>query len=370
MMPIEAIRGQAISCAGEISEADSEGSDPPAFAESTPMELVREYENTRKNIQVVVSRTTVHEVHEKASDKVSVTRRPDESSSDVPPPPRHEASATLSPRRSDEESSRDLSTRRRRDTGSLESTRCSRLPENHNTRPTSPKKERSASPGLDRMNAPSSVVSEPSVGNIPSIVKEEDTKEVGAPEDSAHSAQDTGVIYRGKRGEKITRAEWLELEEKKKKKKKKNRRNDPPPVLEWGGGLLQKVDKAAQILEDKRIAAEPLARYEIDASLDEQLRQRARWEDPFFGGIPQEDAVSTTRTNDKAAAALSGSGTAQSVARPKCRFPCPENRFGIKPGYRWDGVIRGNKFEERLAAEKNRRRHEETESYKWSVADI
>lgn len=38
---------------------------------------------------------------------------------------------------------------------------------------------------------------------------------------------------------------------------------------------------------------------------------------------------------------------------PVSQFSAPANRFGIKPGYRWDGVVRGNQFESKFLKNQN-----------------
>jgi len=37
----------------------------------------------------------------------------------------------------------------------------------------------------------------------------------------------------------------------------------------------------------------------------------------------------------------------------RCKFQSPANRFMIKAGYRWDGVDRGNGYEQRYIETKN-----------------
>eukprot|EP00914_Ancora_sagittata_P002220 GHVO01004967.1.p1 GENE.GHVO01004967.1~~GHVO01004967.1.p1 ORF type:complete len:122 (+),score=26.14 GHVO01004967.1:269-634(+) len=108
-------------------------------------------------------------------------------------------------------------------------------------------------------------------------------------------------------------------------------------VLEWGKGLVQKEDTQRKKIEDAKTAAEPLARYSIDEDYASQLKQQERWDDPM------------KKDNE---------WVEEKDGRPQCRFPAPFNRYQIRPGYRWDGVIRGTGFEERFEEakiEKSRR---------------
>uniref|UniRef100_A0A0G4F4F0 BUD13 homolog n=1 Tax=Chromera velia CCMP2878 TaxID=1169474 RepID=A0A0G4F4F0_9ALVE len=173
------------------------------------------------------------------------------------------------------------------------------------------------------------------------------------------------VIYRDKQGRKITQEEWQKQNEKKRKREK-----SPPQKLEWGRGLVQNKKDEDKAAEEARIAAQPLARYDIDDALDMDLKQRGRWGDPLAnlggGGEEGDEDLDPSQTGEGASAAAERPRKAE----PRCPHPSPPNRFGIPAGYRWDGQIRGNKYEERWIAARHRDQEKRDEAYKAQMEGI
>lgn len=155
------------------------------------------------------------------------------------------------------------------------------------------------------------------------------------------------TVYRDKTGGKISRDEYMETRMRKRKK----RQAEPEQQIEWGGGVVQKDAEAKKLEEIQSIVAEPFQRFDIAASYDKELREKVRTDDPAmqFATIEKAD---------------------QKAARPKCRFPAPTNRFGIPPGYRWDGKVRSNGYERRWFEAKDGRKRQATENYRSSMADM
>ena len=48
----------------------------------------------------------------------------------------------------------------------------------------------------------------------------------------------------------------------------------------------------------------------------------------------------------------------------------PPNRFGIRPGYRWDGVERSNGFEKLYFTKLSEKKALKDMAYKWSVENM
>ncbi|GAA98456.1 hypothetical protein E5Q_05142 [Mixia osmundae IAM 14324] len=158
-----------------------------------------------------------------------------------------------------------------------------------------------------------------------------------------------GTVYRDKKGRRIdTKAERAaELRAKREKEEKEMAK------MEWGKGLVQREDKEAKRREEERLLAKPMARYADDRDMNDELKQRERWNDPAARFL-----TSKTETSRKS-------------TRPQYNGPAPApNRFGIKPGYRWDGVDRGNGFEKKLLQQANLKKTQNAQAYAWSTYDM
>ncbi|KAK4166652.1 putative pre-mRNA splicing protein [Cladorrhinum sp. PSN259] len=101
----------------------------------------------------------------------------------------------------------------------------------------------------------------------------------------------------------------------------------------------------------------PLARGRDDAELNMQQKEEERWNDPMAQFLAAGDAGGTATLKKK-----KGIGK-----RPVYKGAAPPNRYGIKPGYRWDGVDRGNGFEAERFKAINRREMNKGLEYAWQM---
>ncbi|KAL4804066.1 Pre-mRNA-splicing factor of RES complex-domain-containing protein, partial [Aspergillus unguis] len=153
------------------------------------------------------------------------------------------------------------------------------------------------------------------------------------------------TIYRDASGRIINvamkRAEARRVEEEKKIKEAQ--------AKEALMGDVQRAerDDRRQALEEAR--AMPLARTAEDEELNEELKAQSRWNDP------------AARFLTKGPEGKSRTG------KPLYKGAFQPNRYGIRPGHRWDGVDRSNGFEKEWFAARNRKGRMEALEYEWQM---
>lgn len=163
--------------------------------------------------------------------------------------------------------------------------------------------------------------------------------------DSEVSGKGQETIYRDASGRIINvamkRAEARRKAEEEEKKKALE--------LEAMKGDVQRSEKEQrkQKLEDAKYIS--VARYADDEDLNDELKERERWNDP-------------------AAQFMTKKSTKQSVTgKPLYQGAGPPNRYSIRPGHRWDGVDRSNGFEKEYFAAQNRRQANKDLNYAWQM---
>jgi pre-mRNA-splicing factor CWC26 len=172
--------------------------------------------------------------------------------------------------------------------------------------------------------------------------EDEDKREAAkVAKELGSAAQET--IYRDASGRIINvamkRAEArkkAEDEERKQKEKDKAARGD-----------VQNAEAAKRKRQLQDAKTMTIARYADDAELNDELKERGHWNDPASGFLRKK----------KAGRSITGKPLYQGAFQP--------NRYGIRPGHRWDGVDRGNGFETQWFSSRNRKANVEKLEYQW-----
>jgi pre-mRNA-splicing factor CWC26 len=169
------------------------------------------------------------------------------------------------------------------------------------------------------------------------------------PESTGRNAE---VVVRDRRG----RNKEYEYDFEKEKKKMEAEEERKKTYDKWGKGLKQfeEIEKRRQ--EYAHEASKPLARFADDEDLKDHLRNQERIDDPMLQYMRKK------RKEENASRGV--------MEKPKYRGDFPDNRFNIRPGYRWDGVDRSNGYEKKYFAMISSKKSMEEEAYKYSTEDM
>lgn len=176
--------------------------------------------------------------------------------------------------------------------------------------------------------------------------KEERRKMVEAGLDAGGKAQET--IYRDASGRIINvamkRAELRRKAEEDERKKVEE--------LESSKGDVQRREKEARLRQLEDAKTLKVSRYADDEEMNAELKEKDRWNDPAMQFLSSG----------------TGGSKGKSKSNRKVYMGASEpNRYGIKPGYRWDGVDRSTGFERQWFAARNKITATKELEYAWEM---
>ncbi|RHZ23354.1 hypothetical protein DYB37_000270 [Aphanomyces astaci] len=137
------------------------------------------------------------------------------------------------------------------------------------------------------------------------------------------------------------------------------RKREAKEEFEWGTGKVRKEELRSHQQELDAMRAKPFARHNDDAELESLRKAKPRAFDPMESSLFKDDVDDTAKKGPK-------KNQKPTYAGP----PAPPNRFNIPPGYRWDGVVRGNNWEEKALLQVNARKAHKQDMYQWATADM
>lgn len=191
--------------------------------------------------------------------------------------------------------------------------------------------------------------------------------------DASAAGQNAETVYRDKRGKKLDMlSEFMKQQSSAEGKKQLVEQAQ----YEWGTGSVQK-----KAFEEKRnemidIANEPFARTVDDPKLEKMRKEAIRESDPmaqYFAQKQEKAQAELDEQHDREQRRNPTKAAPTARRKPLYKGPTPApNRFGIRPGYRWDAVDRSNasRFEHKVMTKMNEKNSLKDDAYKWSVSDL
>ena len=166
------------------------------------------------------------------------------------------------------------------------------------------------------------------------------------------------TVYRDKKGKKLDMlTEFMKQQAVTETKKAKIEEAQ----YEWGKGSVQRENVELARKELDEIAEGPFARTIDDPKLEMYKKSIIRDGDPMAEYIREKEEALQAQHASKVGI----------IQKPVYKGPAPPpNRFGIRPGYRWDGIPRGNGFEHKLLTRGNDKAALREDEYRWSVSDM
>ncbi|KAI5300918.1 Pre-mRNA-splicing factor cwc26 [Ascosphaera atra] len=121
------------------------------------------------------------------------------------------------------------------------------------------------------------------------------------------------------------------------------------------GGDVQRREREARKAALEEAKYMPIARRADDEELNMELKAQMRWNDPAAEFLTKPSGGRTTARSST------------STVKKTYRGAFAPNRYGIRPGHRWDGVDRGNGFEKEWFAARNKQSMKESLEYNWMM---
>lgn len=183
------------------------------------------------------------------------------------------------------------------------------------------------------------------------------------PSRSMRKAEAEQTVYRDATGRRIDismkRAEARAAEQEKLRQERREK--------EEAMGEVQRREKEEnrQAVEEAKFLG--VARYADDEGLNEEMKEVGRWGDPMLGYVSEKNNTNEGRREDNGAMEVRSKVAMGARRMKEYQGAAAPNRYGIRPGWRWDGVDRSNGFEKEWFQARGKKSRDEKLEYQWQV---